>query len=124
MNVTRYEVTIKPDGYYLNSKAVNANYSLVDTLIIDTWQMGLDLDPVDRMVITSILNGEGHIDELNRRYKKKIKDIMGQMVSFRIDSSCIDDINKAIVSCCFDLVSYVHSVHDSITFGNCNALPF
>lgn len=122
--LTRYEVTVRPEKYYLADKVVNASYSLVDTMVIDTWQLGLDLDPVDRMVITSIMNGDGSINELNRRYKKKIKDIMDKMTSFRIGSDCVSDINKDIVLCSSDLVGYIHSVHEMHSFGNCKQLPF
>lgn len=121
--LTRYEVTIKPDGYYLPSKLFDATYSLVDTMVIDSFQLGFELDPVDRMVITSIMNGDGSIDELNRRYKKKIKDIMDKMTSFRINDDCIPDINAGVVSCSGRLVKYINSVYDVKSFGN-NELPF
>lgn len=122
--LTRYEVTIQPYDLKLCSKELMVQYSLVEVMILDTWQLGLDLDPVDRMVITSIMNGDGHLNELNRRYRKKIKDIMAEMTSLKIDNSSIDDINKAILSEKQCLINYITMIYDRCQFDNIKKFPF
>ena len=122
--LTRYEVTIQPDGFKLLDKVVKAKYSLVEAIVLDDWQVGLDLDPMLKAAVICVMNGDMSINEFGRYQKKKIKDFMCEMKSFKIGNDSVVDINNAVVSCCSDLVSYVHSVHDSITFGNYNELPF
>lgn len=126
--LTRYEVTIHPKCLSGCMKLLDSQflsqYSLVEVMIFDTWQLGIELDPVDRMVITSIMNGDGYLNELNRRYRKKIKDIMDKMTSLKIDESSVLDINTAIVSEKQFLIDYISMIHNQFQFGKIEVMPF
>ena len=116
--LTRYEVTIQPKEFKLTDKVIDVTYSLVEALVLDDWQVGLELDPLIKAAVICIMNGDMSINEFGRYQKKKIKDFMGEMKSFKIDNNCISEINLAIISEIGFLVKYIYSVYDSEVFGN------
>lgn len=126
--LTRFEITIKPldltGSMRLLSKEFVAQYSVPDVLVLDTWQLGLQVDPLLKASVLCVLNGDMNINEFSYYYRKKIKDFMSNMKSFNIDDSSISDINKAMLSEIGVLIEYIRIVHDVRTFCKNNDMPF
>ncbi|MDO0471356.1 hypothetical protein KLO14_18615 [Clostridioides difficile] len=111
--LTRYEITFKPCMpiqricRFFN---VDTKY-FVPVYYIDNFQMSLDIDGTDKVLLFSCMEHPEFLEYLGRRKRKKIEQLLADNCSLKFDFSAIDSVISMFFNCIYD--TELRSIYNS-----------
>ncbi|MBY1551453.1 hypothetical protein KWX41_18230, partial [Clostridioides difficile] len=102
--LTRYEITFKP---FLNIQRICNWYEVdkkyfVPVYYIDNFQMNLDIDGTDKVLLFSCMEHPEFLEYLGRRKRKKIEQLLAYNCSLKFDFSAINSVISMFFNCVYN----------------------
>lgn len=102
--LTRYEITFKP---CLNIQRICNWYEVdkkyfVPVYYIDNFQMNLDIDGTDKVLLFSCMEHPEFLEYLGRRKRKKIEQLLGYNCSLKFDFATINSVISMFFNCVYN----------------------